>query len=180
MKIKGRLWTKKVAPAPAPAPAFLNQPAAQNENQYLTPRSAGRNRSIDEDILIRAITDLALVGSSADSRRCTKLKDLGYNLSQTSVYLRLLSWRKDSLDRKRHKKVPNVRLGELCIAMQMQLAKNPDRWFASTTVHHVKELAVLIGRKNVALLGKDDRALIPLGNLLQTSRAKFWWMQNIQ
>ena len=49
------------------AAAFLNQPAAQDENQCLTPRSHERPKSIDETFLIKTITDLALVGSSADS-----------------------------------------------------------------------------------------------------------------
>lgn len=45
----------------------------------------------------------------------------------------------------------------------MQRAKNPGRWFTSTTMHHVKNLAVLMGRENVAILNKDDKALIALG-----------------
>ena len=57
----------------ATAAASFNQPATQNENQYLTSRSAGRPKSIDEDILIKTKTDLPLVGSSAESRRRTKV-----------------------------------------------------------------------------------------------------------
>ena len=40
------------------AAASLNQPAAKNENPYFTPRSAGRPKTIDADILIKTITDL--------------------------------------------------------------------------------------------------------------------------
>ena len=71
---------------------------------------AGRPKTIDDDIQIKTITDMALIGSSADSRRRTeaincckslddltdKLKGLGYNLSRSSVYLRFLPRRKDS------------------------------------------------------------------------------------
>lgn len=57
----------------ATAAASFNQLATQNENQYLTSRSAGRPKSIDEDILIKTKTDLPLVGSSAESRRRTKV-----------------------------------------------------------------------------------------------------------
>ena len=149
--------------------AALNQtlPAAQDESECVTPRSAGRPTIIDDDILIKTITDMALIGSSVYSRRRTevincckslddltdKLKGLGYNLSRSSVYLRLLPRRKDSFEGKRDKKVVNVKL---CIAMPMQRAKNPDRWFASATMHHVEDFAVLMGRGNVAILGKDD------------------------
>ena len=45
----------------------------------------------------------------------------------------------------------------------MQRAKNPDWWFASATMHHVEDFAILMGAENVAFLGKDDKALIPLG-----------------
>ena len=45
----------------------------------------------------------------------------------------------------------------------MERLKNVDRWFAATTMRHVQELAILMGSKNVAILGKDDKALIPLG-----------------
>ena len=47
--------------------------------------------------------------------------------------------------------------------MPMQWAKNSERWFSSTTTQHVEDLAVLMSRENVAILGKDDKALIPLG-----------------
>ena len=57
----------------ATAAASFNQLATQNENQYLTSRFAGRPKSIDEDILIKTKTDLPLVGSSAESRRRTKV-----------------------------------------------------------------------------------------------------------
>ena len=47
--------------------------------------------------------------------------------------------------------------------MPMQRAKYPDGWFASTTMHHVEDLAVLMGIENAAILGKGDKALIPFG-----------------
>ena len=45
----------------------------------------------------------------------------------------------------------------------MERKKNPDRWFATATMKHVEELAVLMGKNNVATIGKDDKAHIPLG-----------------
>ena len=47
--------------------------------------------------------------------------------------------------------------------MPMQWAKISERWFSLTTMQHVEDLAVLMSRENVAILGKDDKALIPLG-----------------
>ena len=45
----------------------------------------------------------------------------------------------------------------------MERKKNPDRWFAAATMRHVEELAVLMGKNKVAIIGKDDKAHIPLG-----------------
>ena len=45
----------------------------------------------------------------------------------------------------------------------MRRAKNPDRWFASATMHHVEDFTVLMGRENVTILSKGDKAWIPLG-----------------
>ena len=41
-------------------------------------------------------------------------------------------------------------------------SKNPNCWFAAATMKHVEELAVLMGKNNVAIIGKDDKGHIPL------------------
>ena len=64
----------------------------------------GRSKTIDDDVLIKTITQLALAESSADPHRrtevintCKTLKDLteklqaiGFTLKRSSVYLRLI------------------------------------------------------------------------------------------
>ena len=45
----------------------------------------------------------------------------------------------------------------------MQRSKNPDRWIAAAPVHHMESFTILMGVENVAILGKDDKATIPLG-----------------
>lgn len=81
--------------------------------------TAGRPKKIDDDALISAITDIAIAGSAADERRRTeiintcktlddlvnKLKGLGYDIKRSSVYLRLIPRRIDSIEGQRHKKV---------------------------------------------------------------------------
>ena len=116
------------------------------------------------------IKDKALLGSAAAVINCCKtlddltekLKYLGYDLSRSSVYLRLLPRRKDSIEGKRHRMVANVKF---CCAQRMQRAQNPDRWFASATMHRVEDFSVLLGAENVAFLGKDDKVLITSGIL---------------
>ena len=45
----------------------------------------------------------------------------------------------------------------------MERKNDPDRRFAAATMKHVEELAVLMGKNNVAVIGKDGKAHIPLG-----------------
>ena len=113
---------------------------------------------IDDGVLIKTIAQLALVGSSADPHRRTevintpktlndlteKLQTIGFALKRSSVYLRLITRRKDTTEGKRHKKVANIKL---CKAQSLERKKNPDRWFAAATMKHVEELAVLMGKK---------------------------------
>ena len=134
----------------------------------------GRPHKHDEQELIKTITKIAISGSSADPRRRTdvinsvktlddlhsELCKLGYDLSRSAVYLRLKPRRVDSIEGKRHKTIANVKL---CRAQPMERSQNEDRWFAATTMKHVEDFAILMGSKNVAILGKDDKALIPLG-----------------
>ena len=128
----------------------------------------GKPKCYDKDTLIKAITDIALAGSATDSQRCTEvinscktLDDLTMKLSDLgSVYLRLLPRQKDSNEGEQDKKVANIKV---CRAQPMKHAKNSDRWFASAIMHHIEDFAVLMGEENVAILGKYDKALIPLG-----------------
>ena len=104
--------------------------------EYVSP-VIGRPKTIDNDVLIKTITQLALVGSSADPRRRTeaintcktlndlteKLQTIGFTLKRSSVYLRLIPRRKDTTKGKRHKKVANFKL---CKAQSMERKKNPD------------------------------------------------------
>ena len=150
----------------------LKETSIAQTGMYIAP-VARRPKTVDDDALISAITTIAIPGSSADERRrieiintCKNLDDLvknlqslGYTLKRNSIYLRLLPRRKDSIEGQRHKKVANVKL---CRAPNNQRAKNQDRWFAGTTMKHVEDLAVLMG-KDVAILGKDDKSHIPMG-----------------
>ena len=144
-----------------------------NTGEYVSP-VIGRPKTIDDDVLIKIITQLALVESSADSHRRTqvintcktlndlteKLEAIGFTLKKSSVYPRVVPRRKKTTEGKRHKNAANVKL---CKAQSMKRKKNPDRWFTAATMKLVKELAVLMGKNNVAIIGKDYKDHIPLG-----------------
>ena len=84
--------------------------------EYVSP-VIGRSKTIDDDVLIKTVTQLALVGSSANPRRRTKvintcktlndltekLQTIGFTLKRSSVYLRLIPRCKDTTEGKRHK-----------------------------------------------------------------------------
>lgn len=68
--------------------------------------AARQSETIDKDVLISAITGIAIAGNAADERRrieiisktledsVEKLKDLGYNMKRSSAYLQLIPRRK--------------------------------------------------------------------------------------
>ena len=45
----------------------------------------------------------------------------------------------------------------------MQRSRNLDRKLAVAIMRHVEDFALLMGQNNVTILGKDDKAHIPLG-----------------
>ena len=45
-----------------------------------------------------------------------------------------------------------------------QWRERSDRWFAAATMKHVKNLAVLVGKNNLVIIGKNDEAHIPASN----------------
>ena len=47
--------------------------------------------------------------------------------------------------------------------LMLLLAKNPDRCFDLTTMHHVEDLPILMEKKNFVFICNDDRTLSPLG-----------------
>ena len=81
-------------------------------------------KTTDDNVLINTITQLALLGSSADPHYWTevintcktlndlteKLQTIGFALKRSLVYLRLIPRRKDKTEGKHHKKVANVKL----------------------------------------------------------------------
>ena len=76
--------------------------------------AARQPKTIDKDVLISAITGIAIAGNAADERRrieiisktledsVEKLKDLGYNMKRSSTYLQLIPRRKNPTEGQRH------------------------------------------------------------------------------
>ena len=65
----------------------------------------------------------------------------------------------DIIEGIRHIKVANVKL---CCNQSIERSKNPDRWFAAGIMKHIVDFALVMGENNVAILGNDDKAYIPI------------------
>ena len=90
----------------------------------------------------------------------SELIRLGYNLSRSATYLRLLPRRSDSWERKRHVQTVKVKL----VRPENSLRKkNPDRMFAKSFMDDMFEVCKLFGSKSVLVLSIDDKARVKLG-----------------
>jgi hypothetical protein len=125
----------------------------------------GRPRKPDstaggEEELLKTITEIAITGSASDDRRRTEmirtvktLDDLthelqkrGYQLSRSSVYLRLLPRKSSSAEGKRHVKTAPVKLIR---AQNSQHRNHPDTKFARSSIQAMEEIASLLGPEEV-------------------------------
>ena len=136
-----------------------------------TTERIGRPTYADNESLLHAIKEIALMGCETDDRRrselirsvrtldelVAELEKMGSLLSRRGVYLRLIPRRINSHQGKRH--VTTVPF-ELCRVSNDKRSKNPDRWFAAKSLQHAEELAVFFGPKLVSFIGQDDKAHI--------------------
>ena len=85
---------------------------------------------------------------------------MGFQLSRSALYLRLIPRRSDTREGKHHATTAPVKL---CRASNDKRSKNPDRWFAAKTMEHAEELASLLGPSITNFIGQDDKAHVPIG-----------------
>lgn len=135
----------------------------------------GRPRLEEEQPeLLKTICDLALFGSAAHDRRQTdeirscltlprlraKLLDMGFHISQSGLYLRLLPKRSSSLEGRRHVVTVPVKLSK---AQNDHHHNHPDGRFCTSTIRNVDSLASILGPKQVAYISHDDKARVQFG-----------------
>lgn len=118
---------------------------------------------------LEAIVNIAMHGSAAQEKRRNEiyrsiltLDDLtaqlirdGFDVTRSSVYLRLKPKRSNSTEGKRHVKTVPVQL----IRAQNDLHKShPDQGFCKATINNLEQLASLLGPSEVIFLSQDDKA----------------------
>lgn len=136
---------------------------------------SGRPRLENEQPgLLETIIDLAVFGSGADDRRRTELirscktlddlhgqlKKMGFEISRSATYLRLIPRRANSTEGKRHVKTAPVKLTR---AQTSEHKRHEDSDFCIATIRALESVASLLGPHDVFFLSQDDKARIPLG-----------------
>lgn len=139
-------------------------------------RESGGRPSLDLDQpgIIKAIVEIVSSSSAAHDKRqmeilntCRtidslqkELEILGYSLSRSSVYLRLLPRRAKTAEAARHINPAPVKI----LRARDDLHKgHADSYFCKATIDHLKELAAILGNDQVLILSQDDKAKVPIG-----------------
>lgn len=124
--------------------------------------------------LLKTITDLAMFGASAEERRrceivrtCrtlddlhVQLKNLGYNLSRSALYFRLLPKKCNTTEGKRHVITAPVKLRR----PEADYHKaHSDQYFCQATIRNFETIASILGPTQVVFISQDDKARVPIG-----------------
>lgn len=132
--------------------------------------SPGRPRlETNQSELLKTISDLAMFGASAEERRRCEvvrschslddlhegLKELGYNLSRSALYLRLLPKRSNSIEGKRHVVTVPLKLSRPEADYHKPHA---DQNFYQATIRNLETIASILRPSQVAFVSQDDKA----------------------
>jgi hypothetical protein len=85
---------------------------------------------------------------------------MGFNLSRSGVYLRLIPRNWATIEGKRHISTVNVKL-KRCVNQEHR--QHPDTKFAKATHDYLMALCDVLGPHDIICLSQDDKAKVPLG-----------------
>ena len=128
----------------------------------------------DQPDLLKTIVDIATYGCAADERRQTEtirsvktldelvnaIQSVGFNISRSGVYLRLLPKCHDTTEGKRHINTVPVKLTK---AQTEAHKEHIDYMFARATIKNLEEIASVLGPQEVCFISQDDKARVPIG-----------------
>lgn len=138
----------------------------------------GRPRIEDKQPgLKEALINVAIHGSAVHDKRQTTgirscktltdlqkaLTDMGFEITRSTVYLRLMARTYLSLEGRRHVDAVPVRL---CRAQNDIHNSHPDSQFCVTSIRYVETLASFLGAEQTGFISQDDKARVPIGNPL--------------
>lgn len=149
-----------------------NPDAAKSLTPHVGP---GRPRLEEEQSeLLKTISDLALFGASAEERRrceivrtihtlselTNKLNELGFNISRSATYIRLLPRRANTREAKRHVVTVPVKLSR---PEADHHKAHQDQYFSLASIRSLETIASVLGPDSVTFLSQDDKARVPIG-----------------
>ena len=128
----------------------------------------------ENENLLRDILQIATIGAACSDKRredifrTVKTVDdlhnaitgLGYNVSRSGLYLKLIPRRQNSTEGKRHVNTVPVKLTRPENDLRK---KHPDRQYAAESYNSVKDLVTIIGPKAAFFLSQDDKASVHIG-----------------
>lgn len=165
--------------------AALKNPDIKNLTNIHQQTTGGRPRlEEDQPELLRAISEIAMFGASADERRrsnvlrsCKTLKQLkieleklGFEISETATYHRLLPKNSKTKQGKRHVKTVPVKL---CRAQSDLHKDHPDQNFCRSIIRDLESLASILGPYKTSFLSADDKARVPIGITAAKAQSPF-------
>ena len=145
----------------------------------------GRPRiEVDQPMLLKTIIDTAMYGSAAHEKRqsdiyrsvktlaelTAELKQDGFEISRSGVYLRLLPKRSNSHEVKRHTVTVPVRP----IRAQNDFHSNhSDGKFCTATIEFVEEVDSILSPNETFFMSQDDKARVPIGLTAANKQSPF-------
>ncbi|GBP81709.1 Probable uridine nucleosidase 2 [Eumeta japonica] len=134
--------------------------------------------------LLKVLAEIASFGGGADEkcrtemiRSCRTLDDLvkelealGFNLSRSATYLRLLPRCSTTIQGKKHVVTVPVKLAR---ATNDEHKSHPDGKFCTASIRAIESLASMLGPAQVFFLSQDDKARIPIGKTAVEKQAPF-------
>ena len=169
MKVKRRDLRVKIEKACTESPTVSD--IFKRHNRQVTGRP---RKEVDQPDLLSTIVNIVQATSATDDRRRTEtlrslttldnlhkeLTDLGFNLSRSAVYLRLLPRRSDSREGKRHVQTVPVKLLRPENSLRKKII---DRMYAKAFFNNMLSISELLGSNVVNFLSNDDKARVTLG-----------------
>ncbi|XP_047144174.1 uncharacterized protein LOC124817793 [Hydra vulgaris] len=152
-----------------------NIPEASSALKQFSRNHTGRPRlEVDQPELLSTIIKIVQNLSAADERQRTEclrsvstlddlqeeLTKIGFTLSRSGLYLRLLPRRGNTSEGKKHVSTVPVKLLRPENSMRK---KNDDRMFAKSFIDDMFEVCKLFGPKAVLFISNDDKARVSLG-----------------
>ncbi|KAJ8886003.1 hypothetical protein PR048_012209 [Dryococelus australis] len=153
------------------------------KNRELPPAGPGHPHLEEEQSeLLKAVVDLAMFGVSAEERHhceivrsvhmlselTDKLIELGFSISRSATYIRLLPRRTDTREAKCHVVTVPVKLSH---PEADHHKAHQDQYFCVASIRSLETVASVLDPHSMNFLSHDDKACVPIGLIAENKQA---------